>query len=95
MDLDPDPYKIITDPDPGGPKTSGSGTLNPDADFFTIQWIQPSFLACVLLISEKPPSAIQNAFEKYATLELFPASVLLTNVQHNIYCKSVFLCFNI
>jgi hypothetical protein len=24
---DPDTYKIITDPDPGGPKTYGSGTL--------------------------------------------------------------------
>jgi hypothetical protein len=23
----PEPYKIIADPDPGGPKTYGSGTL--------------------------------------------------------------------
>jgi hypothetical protein len=25
--MDPEPYKINTDPDPGGPKTSESGTL--------------------------------------------------------------------
>jgi hypothetical protein len=63
MDSDPDPYKIITDPDPGGPKTSGSGTLNPDVDFYyPVNTTQ--FLACVLLISEKPPSAIQKRFRK-------------------------------
>ncbi len=48
MDLDPDPYKIITGPDPEGPETSGSGTLNPAVGFL----LSSEYTACVLLISE-------------------------------------------